>query len=634
MHRPASFLHTALLLATSFLSTPSSTSPTGTVIKRSYGTAGVDRTFDYVIVGGGTAGLTVASRLAADPSLSVAVIEAGDFYEENGNTSVVPGYDSAFVGTDPSDTNPDVDWGFITEPQKGADNRRMHYASGRTLGGSSARNFMYYHRQTVGSAQKWVDEVGDASFSFPALLPYYEKSVHFNAPKPQYPNTTNDQDLSVFNDALGGPLEVSFGGYDDPFGTWVLPALQKLGQAAIKGFSSGVLIGSGYVAMTIDPTKMTRSSSETAFLQPALKTTTLTLYKNTLAEKLLFNGKTISGVSVSSTTNTTSTPFTLHAKNEIILSAGAFKSPQLLMLSGIGPRHTLQSLSIPVLADLPGVGQNLQDQPYFGTTFRVNVPTASAGMNSPAAMQAAVSAYLTQQAGPLTMGGTSVVGWEKIPRTHLSPTTAHALDTDFPADWPDLEWLPISAYTGYITNFASADPKDGSNYATLTTVLLSPFSRGTVTINSSNPHDQPVIDPAWLTDPRDQDVALSAFRRTRTLWSYMANLTIGPEALPGAAVTSDSDILSFISKSVAPIWHAACTCKMGKEGDSMAVVDSEFRVKGVRGLRVVDASAFPFLPPGHPQATVYAVAEKVAAGILEENGRGRGGGRAVAKGRS
>ena len=448
--------------------------------------------------------------------------------------------------------------------------------------------------------------------------------MHYNPPKIKYTNTTNEQDGSVFS-KNGGPLEVSFGGYNDPLGTWTLPALQRLGQKAIKGFQSGVLIGSGYVAMTINPTKMTRSSSESSFLQSSMRKTTLTVYNNTLAQKLLFRDKTIEGVAVSSedASGPGGKAYVLSARKEVIVSAGAFQSPQLLMVSGIGPRKLLESLGIPVLKNLPGVGQNLWDQPYYGTSFRVNIPTASAGINSPAAAAAAVQAYVDNATGPLTMGGTGVLGFEKLPvdiRNNLSVATQAALNNRFSIDWPDLEWLPISAFVGNQTE----DPRDGYNYAAMGTVLVAPLSRGSVSINSTTMADPPLIDPNWLTHPADIEVAIAAFKRLRTIWALLSDLTIGPEYFPGPSVQSDAQILEYIRQAVAPIWHPAATCKMGKADDGMAVVDGSCKVHGVAGLRVVDASAFPFLPPGHPQATVYLLAEKVASEILKGD-KWRGG---------
>ncbi|KAL9000157.1 MAG: hypothetical protein Q9188_005733 [Gyalolechia gomerana] len=609
-------------------------------VTQSFGVPGVNATFDYVVVGGGTAGLTIASRLAADSSISVAVIEAGGFYEAEGNTSVVPGYCTVYAGTDPTDTNPSIDWNFLTVPQavsaafavwdepesdrtlgQGANNRRLHYARGKTLGGSSARNFLYFHRQTVGSARKWADDTGDQSYTFSNILPYYQKSVNYTGPTVPYPNSTNDQDESAFS-ARGGPLQVSHGSYNDPFATWILPALQALGQKAIDGFQSGILLGSAYVLATIDPTRATRSSSESSFLNDARARTTLRVYNNTLAKRLLFTDQVARGVLVSSQ-GTEGNDYMLSARKEIIVSAGTFQSPQLLMVSGIGPRKTLGGLGIPVIKDLPGVGQNLWDHAFYGTTFRVNVPTASAGLNSEEAAAAAVGAYLDSGTGPLSVPGTMVLGWENLPSDLLRalPSTAvQSLDQTFPADWPQLEFLPLSGALGNQSNYQLVDPRDGYNYASVATAVVAPLSRGDISINSSSMADPPLINPNWLTHPTDIQLAIAAFKRQRQVWAAMSNLTIGEEQIPGPAVQSDADILNFIRRTLAPVWHAASTCKMGHHSDHMAVIDTKARVYGVQGLRVVDASSFPFLPPGHPQATVYALAEKIADEILKGRG--------------
>ncbi|KAL8935487.1 MAG: hypothetical protein Q9211_004674 [Gyalolechia sp. 1 TL-2023] len=612
-------------------------------VTQSFGVPGINATFDYVVVGGGTAGLTIASRLAADSSISVAVIEAGGFYEAEGNTSVVPGYCTLYAGTDPADTYPSIDWNFMTVPQavsacfvadgigrsksdrgapgQGANHRRLHYARGKTLGGSSARNFLYYHRQTVGSAQKWADDTRDQSYTFSNFLPYYQKSVNYTGPTVPYPNSTNDQDLSAFS-APGGPLQVSHGSYNDPFATWILPALQAIGQKAIDGFQSGILLGSAYVLATIDPTRATRASSESSFLQDARASTTLRVYNNTLAKRLLFADEVARGVLVSSQGNEEN-DYVLSARKEIIVSAGAFQSPQLLMVSGIGPRKTLDGLGIPVIKDLPGVGQNLWDHAFYGTTFRVNIPTASAGLNSKEAAAAAVEAYLDSATGPLSVPGTMVLGWENLPpdlRRALPATASQSLESTFPTDWPHLEFLPLSGALGNQSNYQLVDPRDGYNYASVATSIVAPLSRGEVSINSSSMADPPLINPNWLTHPTDIQLAIAAFKRQRQVWAAMSNLTIGPEQIPGPAVQSDADILDFIRRTLAPVWHAAATCKMGHRSDRMAVIDTNARVYGVQGLRVVDASSFPFLPPGHPQATVYALAEKIADEILRGMG--------------
>ena len=386
---------------------------------------------------------------------------------------------------------------------------------------------------------------------------------------------------------------------------------------ATNGFNGGKILGSAYATFTIDPINAERSSSESSFLQAALKNTTLQVYKQTLAQQILFSSdKTAVGVIVS----TGGLNYTLSAKKEVIVSAGAFQSPQLLMVSGIGPIAVLQSLNISVVKDLPGVGQNLWDQPWFASSFRVNVPTASALQNDPAAYAEAIQAYTTGATGPLSISSGGIFGWEKLPnatRATLSPSTISAL-SQFPADWPELEWLPASAFLGYQDNPQTADPLDGYNYASLGTALITPLSRGNVSINSCSMVDAPLINPNWITDPADIEVAIAALKRQRQVWSVLTkyNVTIGEEAFPGVAVQSDSQILEWIQNAVTPIWHASSTCKMGMRNDSMAVIDSQARVFGVQGLRVVDASSFPFLPPGHPQATVYALAQKIANDIL------------------
>ena len=606
-------------------------------VTQSFGVPGISTVFDYVVVGGGNAGITIASRLAADPSITVAVIEAGGFYEAAGNTSVVPAYTTVYTGTDPADTNPLVDWGDVTVPQpvsclpilglaecadalidQGAGNRRLHYAQGRTLGGGSARNYMLYHRQTIGSAQKWADETKDQSYTFSNLLPYYKRSVNFTGPTVPYPNSTNEQDQSVFS-PREGPVHVSSGNYNDPFATRILPALRAIGQKAINGFQSGRLLGSAYVLATIDPTTGTRSSSESSFLNATTSRTTLKVYKNTLAKRILFSGNIARGVRVSSEARSRSgnKDYVLSARKEVIVSAGAFRSPQLLMVSGLGPRKMLNRLGIRVVKDLPGVGKNMWDHVFFAITHRVNVPTSSAFGNDPAAGASAFRSYLENGTGPLSAAPASILGWENLLPLYNDPSSP--LNQTFPSDWPQIEYLPASAPSGNQSNFQIQDPSDGYNYASILTALVAPQSRGTVSINSTSTADPPVIDPNWLTHPTDIQLALTAFKRQRQLWSnpLLRNLTIGEEYYPGPAVQSDADILSFIRETLAPVWHAAATCKMGPRSDRMAVVDTNTKVYGVQRLRVVDASAFPFLPPGHPQATVYALAEKIADHILQ-----------------
>ena len=488
-------------------------------------------------------------------------------------------------------------------------------------------------RPTVGSLQKWADEVGDQSYTWDNFLPYYKKSCNYTAPNQAlYTNATNTQDPNDF-DPAGGPLAISFSNFVDPFGTWAQKGFEAVGMKALDGLNGGSLNGSAYATLTIDPRNAYRSSSEASFLQAALQNgTSPVIYKNSFVQRILFSSNnTATGVLV-----TTAGPYgipavnyTLSARKDVIVSGGVFQSPQLLMVSGIGPKAILSQFGIPVLKDLPGVGQNMWDHTLFGTDYRVNVNTASAALNNKTLAAAAVKLYQENATGPLSIFGASYYGFEDLPqpyRSNLSNASLSALAANFPSDWPELEWLPVSAYLGYQEDRQTADPLDGSNYATINTAIVAPLSRGNVSLQSASMLDPPLINPNWLTDPTDIELAIQSVHRQREIWAYLTSqgLTNGVEALPGANVTSDADILAYIQKSIIEVYHAAATCKMGAKNDSMAVIDSQARVYGTQNLRVVDASSFPFLPPGHPQSTIYALAEKIAADILGNDTPGPG----------
>lgn len=620
--------------------TSDGTSTWGLPPQSSFGTPG-NATYDYIIVGGGTAGLAVASRLAENPQLRVAVVEAGGFYEvDNGNYSTVPAYWPVGTETTANATILPVDWGFVTTPQavsvtlsttpsrgdadgpdsgceqqaatlRGRENTWRVICSQCHAVSSVSRRccrlpllsmLMFIKRPTEGTLQQWASDIGDDSFTFARMLPFYKKSPHFTPQVFTYTNSTSEQDPTAF-DAKGSPLQVSLGNYVDPFGTWAQYGFKALGQKLIRGFQSGNLIGHDYAPFTIDPISATRSSSEASFLQAAVRTTKIKVYNNTLAERILINSSNIAtGVLVSSTHADTQ-PYVLTARREIILSAGALRSPQLLMVSGIGSRAQLSAQHIPIIKDLPGVGQNFWDQPFFPTSFTINLPSPS--------LPDVIAQYNTQQRGPLTLTSPGPLGWEKLPepyRSNLSASTRQALESTFPPDWPELEWLPSPGAPGPLAT--------NTQVATVVTCLVAPLSRGNITINSSSMTDPPIINPAWLTHPADAELAVQALRRQREFWSHL-NITVGSEVLPGPTVQTNEEILGFIREVVSPIWHAAGTCKMGRSNDTMAVVDSAFKVMGIKALRVVDASVMPVLVPGHPQATIYAMAEKLAELILK-----------------
>jgi choline dehydrogenase len=238
-------------------------------------------------------------------------------------------------------------------------------------------------------------------------------------------------------------------------------------------------------------------------------------------------------------------------------------------------------------------------------------------MNSTYALSAE-EAYAQHQQGILTNGMSDYLGWERLPSSLLLNTTLAALDKAFPKDWPHVEHEVSSAPFG-TPSFST--PEEPIDVGYIQPVLLTPFSRGNISISSADTNDAPLINPNWLTHPIEQSVAVAAFKRARALFntSSIAPILIGPELLPGQDLpfnSIDTDILGYLQANIGFNWHASCTCKMGRQDDEMAVLDSQARVRDVRGLRVFDASSFPILTPGHPQAVVYALAEKIAADII------------------
>jgi choline dehydrogenase len=479
---------------------------------------------------------------------------------------------------------------------------------------------MAYQRGTKASYQRWADLTADQSYTFENLLPYFEKAIKFTPPnnEKRFANGTPEYDPTVMGDG-SGPLSVTYSNYVQAFGTWATKGLEAIGLPIVPGFQSGNLSGQSYCMFTINATTMTRDSSETSFLRRALEYPNYKVYPLTMAKQILFDAnKKARGVIV----DTQGIKYTLSATKEVIVSAGVFGSPQLLMASGIGPAATLQQFGIPVIADRSGVGQNMQDHIYFGPSYRVNGLTFSSLADVNIAAEAAKE-YNENATGLYTNPTTDVLAWEKIPepyRSNMSNETLNKLAT-FPDDWPEAEYLSLGAYLGLQQNLATGDPHDGFNYASLAFALCTPLSRGNITIASADTAVAPLINPNWLTDRADMEVSIAGFKRIREFWKSdaMAPFVIGEEAFPGPETQTDAQIEDFIRKGFNTIYHAACTCKMGPKNDTLSVVDTHAKVIGVQGLRVIDASAFPALPPGHPQSTVCKFSSKEGYLLISAN---------------
>jgi choline dehydrogenase len=483
---------------------------------------------------------------------------------------------------------------------------------------SSALNVMAYHRGTRQSYAAWADAVDDQTYAFDSFLPFFEKGINYTAPNQNLRAanaTVPPANASTFS-AADGPLHVSYANWATPFASWGQLALREIDISDIPDFSSGELLGSQYVPATLRPDDETRSTSESSYLQQSLADddSRLEVFIHTMAKKIIFNSnKTATGVIV----ETAGTPYKLNATREVILSAGAVQSPQLLMVSGVGPQSTLQQHNISTIIDRPGVGSNMWDHVLFPVMYEVDLETQQGLVNTTFANEAAIQ-YNKNATGILTNPGSDYLGWEKLPEKNfaaLSNTTQQALSA-FPADWPNFEFL-LSSFPPIMKG---VNVSDSAQYASVQIALITPLSRGSISITSNDTTDPPLVNPGWLSNSSDVEVAIQAVKRGRDFFgaSAIQPVLIGEELLPGRNVTTDTEIEEFVRQYVATVWHASCTCAMGKIDDPMAVVNSKARVIGVNSLRVVDASAFPFLPPGHPQATVYALAEKIAADVIAD----------------
>jgi choline dehydrogenase len=356
---------------------------------------------------------------------------------------------------------------------------------------SSALNFMIYQRPTVQSLQAWADAVDDDSYTFENVLPYFEKSAKFTPPNmsKRFANSTPRYNPEAFT-ATGGPLQVSYANYAQSFSTWLKAGFAAIGIGEAPDFNSGSLMGSQYCTSTIRPIDQTRSSSAASFFQTALLSglRTLKVYVGTRAEKILFDAnKKATGVRV----NTAGISYTLQATKEVIVSAGAFQSPQLLMVSGIGPKDQLGAQGIEVISELPGVGQNMWDHPTFGPSYPVALTTLTKEARDVAYLTEQVLLYTTKQEGTLTNPVADYLAWEKIPdflRKDFSPSTLAKL-AQFPPDWPEVEVYTLHSHQTFertTDNTHSTSPAPASSATSATSSSSSPPTAATTPQSSTS----------------------------------------------------------------------------------------------------------------------------------------------------
>ncbi|KAF9567995.1 alcohol oxidase [Agrocybe pediades] len=567
----------------------------------SLATNAASSSFDYVVVGGGTAGLVVASRLTEDPSISVLVLEAGHSDSIDFNVTV-PGLDLTVTG------GSIVDWNYTTAPQQFLLNRTIAYPRGFVLGGSSSTNFMAYTRGAAAGYDAWA-KLGNPGWDWKGVFPYFKKSTHFTPPFKNQSEVVFD--ITAYENPTGGPLELSYGGYIEPISIYFSQGLANTSGPNLQEgeINDGFPMGQAYLPLTVDPTHMTRSSSSASFLAVAAQRKNLQVITSALATRLLFAPTTpanptpvVTGVEYSDVNGKLQQAT---ATREVVLSAGTFGSPQLLMVSGIGPKKDLTAQNIPIRVQNEAVGQNMWDHLFFGPIYEVteNITT----FNQFNANQTLFLKYLMQwrnNQGELSGAISSMSAYERIPSDVLANIPGGDQLEALDPTWPHIQ-LEVIAGGGPPT------PQPG-NFVAPAAVLLYPFSKGFVSLTSNSTKDKVIVQPNWLSSETDRQAAIWAFKQVREV---MLSETLAPivirEAFPGLQAQSDADILTAIQTVAHPIYQASGTCAMRQLSDE-GVVDPTLKVYGVKNLRVIDASIMPIIPSANTMAPTYMIAEKGA----------------------
>jgi choline dehydrogenase-like flavoprotein len=523
--------------------------------------------FDFIIVGAGSAGCVLANRLTADGRHKVLLLEAGG--EDRDIWIHIPlGYGRHF-------TNRQVNWLYQTEPEPECHGRNIIAPRGKVLGGSSSINGLLYIRGQAEDFDRWRQH-GNAGWSYADVLPYFRKAEdQQRGPDPFH--------------AIGGPLAVS-----DmerlPVCDAFIAAAGQCGYARNDDFNGAAQEGFGYYQLTTRNGR--RCSAAVAYLKPARRRANLKVITQALSTRVLFDGRRAVGIEYLQGDRT----HVAHGR-EVILAGGAFNSPQLMQLSGLGPAALLREHGIDVIADMGGVGAELQDHFHARMVFRCRQPVSVNDLlaSKRRGVVAALN-YAFRRRGLLAMGAAYAGGFFRVGEAETPDVQCHIMlfsgDTIAP---------PLHPFSG----------------VSCPLIVLRPESRGHVRIKSADPQQPPAIAPRYLSAAKDRDVMVAGLRALRRIIAAPALAPfIAAEHDPGPACASDEDLLDFARRKGSTVYHPTSTCRMGT--DTTAVVDARLRVHGIAGLRVVDASVMPALVSGNTNAATIMIAEKGADMILAD----------------